>query len=146
MEHAAFEQNIAAVRAQTSQDSLEAMKELRANVSQQIVTNAARGVASGAGSAEFAIESSEASAAQDEKTRRMNLMLKENELRAADAISALHTLKSESQLGQSLTNQIFKNLPISTSKDFFTNETGESAFDAVGTNLGRKFGFGLNTI
>ncbi len=108
-----FETNLASVRAENAQASLDEMKELRANVSQQIVMNAARGTASGAGSAEASINNVESIVANDDKTRRMNLLVKENQLRAADVLSGLHTLTSETKLGQSLTNQIFNNLPIS---------------------------------
>jgi len=146
LEQASFEQNMAAVRAQYSQASLDEMRALRENVSQQIVMNAAKGVASGAGSAATNIQKSESIAAQDEKTRRLNLLIKENELRAANVLSGLHTLQSETKLGQSLTNQIFNNLPISSAGNFFKNETSDNAIDAIGTNLGRKFGFGLNPI
>ena len=139
LEQAALETNLEALRAQSSQSSLEAIQSLRENVSNQIVMNAARGVASGAGSAQGALQKAESNFGKDEKTRRLNLLMKENELRSADVISGLHTLTSETQLGQSLTNQIFNNLPISAlSKKF-----GELFTPAKSK---KKAGYGLEEV
>jgi transcriptional regulator of heat shock response len=122
LETSALETNLEALRAQNSESSLDAIKSLRENVSNQIAINAARGVASGAGSAQGAISSSENAYATDEKTRRMNLLVKENELRAANVISGFHTLASETKVGQSLTNQIFNNLPVSSLSKLFKTD------------------------
>jgi hypothetical protein len=109
--------------------------------------NAARGGSSGAGSGQAAIQKSENTFSQDEKSRRLNLLVSQNNLRAAGVLSGIHALQSETQLGQSLTDQIFKNLPISTlTKKFGSSKKGEGAVDSIGTSIGKKFGFGLNTI
>jgi len=147
LENAALDTNLEAIRTQNSESSLEAIKALRENVSNQIVINAARGVSTGAGSAQVALMDSESAFGQDEKTRRMNLLSKENELRAAGVLSGLHTLTSETKVGQSLTNQIFKNLPISTLADKFkVGSKVKSGLEGVGTYISKKGGFGLNTI
>lgn len=123
LEQEAVNTNLEALRAQSSESSLEAIKQLRENVSNQIAQNSARGTASGAGSAQSALQASEGNFGQDENTRRLNLLVKENELRAAGVLSGLHTLTSETKLGQSLTNQIFNNLPISSLSKLFDSKS-----------------------
>lgn len=141
LEQASFETNLAASRAEYAQSSLAAMQELRQNIGNQIAINAARGVQSGAGSAAGGIRKSEQSFASDEKARRMNLLTKENQLRAGNVLSGLHTLQSETKLGQSLTNQLFNTLPISgLAKTFGVTD----ALEGLGSTI--KAGFGLKTI
>ena len=149
LEQAAVDSNLEALRTQNSEASLEAMQSLRENVSSQIAINAARGVSSGAGSASAAISSSESAFAADEKTRRLNLLVKENELRAAGVLSGLHTLTGETQLGQSLTNQIFNNLPISALVKKF-GQKGESnplkSWDSYRNKFNKNAGFGFDQV
>ena len=149
LEQAAVDSNLEALRTQNSEASLEAMQSLRENVSSQIAINAARGVSSGAGSASAAISSSESAFAADEKTRRLNLLVKENELRAAGVLSGLHTLTGETQLGQSLTNQIFNNLPISALAKKFGGKSSpalKSSIPSIGGSFGKKAGFGFDQV
>jgi len=147
LETAATETNLEAIRTQSAQESLEELKALRQNIGTQIVLNAAKGVSSGAGSALTNIEASKSNYLKDEKTRRLNLLMKENQLRAANVLSGLHTLTSETQLGQSLTNQIFNNLPVSSLVDKFKiGSKLEKGVEGIGTAIGKKFGFGLNPI
>lgn len=108
LEKAAFESNLETLRAQSSEASLVAMQDLRENISNQIAINAARGVSGGAGSALSATNKSFNNFAKDERARRMNLLAKENELRAGDVLSGLHTLQSETELGQKLQKDIFE--------------------------------------
>jgi len=145
LEQSAVDTNLEALRAQNADASLDAIKSLRENVSNQIAINAARGTASGAGSATAALADSESSFAQDEKTRRLNLLVKENELRAAGVLSGLHTLTSETNLGQSLTNQIFNNLPISSLANKFKagKENLKSEIPSIRGIFDKKAGFGL---
>lgn len=149
LEQSAIDSNLEALRTQNSESSLEAIKSLRENVSNQIVMNAARGVSSGAGSGQGAIQSSESAFGQDEKTRRLNLLVKENELRAAGVLSGIHTLTSETQAGQSLTNQIFNNLPISALVKKFGPKSGsplKSSIPSISEAFGKKAGFGFNPV
>lgn len=145
LEQAAFETNMEALRAQNSEESLEALHRVRENVASQIVTNAARGTASGAGSAFTSIQKSTQNYGKDEQVRRLNLLTKENELRANNVLSGLHTLQSETEVGQSLTGQIFKRLPIAGLAKKFGPALGEK-LEGIGTFVGKKGGFGLNTI
>ncbi len=143
LEQAQFENNLAAVRTESSEASLAELQQLRQNIGNQIAMNAARGVRSGAGSAQSSIQASERTYAKDEKARRMNLLTRENELRANNVLSGLHTLTSETKLGQSLTNQIFKNLPISSLAETF----GVSdALSNLGNTIKQKAGFGLTPV
>lgn len=135
LEQSAIDTNLEAIRAQNSQASLEAIKELRSNVSSQIAINAARGTASGGGSAAASITKAEHNYSSDENTRRINLMMKENELRAAGVLSGLHTLTSETKLGQSLTNQIFQTIPVSTLASHFKSSPKKE-----------KAGYGLESV
>ena len=150
LEQAALASNLEAIRAENAESSLEAIKELRQNVGSQVAINAARGVSSGAGSAAAANSESEANFANDEKLRRLNLLVKENELRAADVLSGLHTLTGETQIGQSLTNQIFNRLPISGLVKKFTNTEGKkvlkSEIPSISGAFGKRAGFGLTPV
>ena len=144
LQQSAYETNLEAIRNQTEQASLDEMKELRKNVANQIVNNAARGV-SNAGSAWGNVRESETAYAKDEKARRMNLLTSESQLRANNILSGLHTLQSETQLGQSITGQIFNSLPVSS----LVNKYAPDTFDSIGKtfkNLGKKAGFGLEPV
>ena len=136
LEQAAIDTNLESLRNENAQSSLESIQQLRLNVENQVVTNAARGVSSGAGSGLAGINQSESNFGKDENTRRLNLLMKENELRSAGVLSGLHTLQSETKIGQSLTKQIFDTLPISgLAKRFGLGGKKEST---------KKSGFGLD--
>lgn len=127
---AAINANIETERLKAEDDSLMAMQRLRQTIGSQIALQAARGTASGAGSALSLMAQSESQAGQDEQARRMNLLAKENELRAAGVLSGLHELKSETDLGRKLSQDIFKVLP-----------TNPDAIKQIGGNLkGEWFG------
>lgn len=139
LEQAQFETNLEAARTEAAEASLAELQQLRQNIGNQIAINAARGTSSASGSAATSLQSSERTYAKDEKARRMNLLTKENDLRAGNVLSGLHTLQSETKLGQSLTNQIFNKLPISgLAKQF------GGVVDELGGRV--KAGFGLKTI
>jgi hypothetical protein len=46
------------------------------------------------------------------------LLSKEAQLRANNVLSGLHTAQSETQLGQSITSEIFNTLPVSSLFDY----------------------------
>ncbi len=147
LENSAFETSLTAIRAEAATSSLEALTQLRKNIGTQIAINAARGVASGAGSAQTNINTAEANYSSDEQKRRMNLLVRENELRGAHVLSGIHTLTSETQMGQSLTDQIFNKLPISGLADKFTKpeKTTKPAVTKT-TSTPKKAGFGLTPV
>ena len=132
LEQASIETNLEAVRLESSQASLAEMKELRQNLGTQIAMQAARGNAPGAGSSITMQAAAVGAFNTDERTRRMNLLAKEANLRASKILSGLHSLQSETQLGQALTSRFIKSVPVS------------AAFDKFGeTELGKSWGFGL---
>jgi len=135
LENAAFESNLEALKLESSQASLSEMQDLRQNLGSQIAMQAARGTATGAGSAASLQNKSISTANQDERTRRLNLLSKEANLRANNVLSGLHTLRSETELGQNLTKRLVNNLPISSAFKEFSN-----------SSLGKKWGFGLEPV
>jgi len=132
LEAASFESNLEAVKLESSQASLSEMKDLRQNLGSQIAMQAARGTATGAGSALTLQQKSISTASQDERTRRLNLLSRESGLRAGNVLSGLHTLQSETQLGQQLTKRVIGNIPVSAAYKEFSQ-----------SSLGKKWGFGL---
>ena len=132
LEKAALDANLEAVKLQSGEESLASMQQLRKNLGSQIATNAARGTASGSGTAFALSNKSISSFNDDERMRRFNLLSKEANLRAQDVLSGLHTLQSETQLGQAFTGRLLDKLPVS------------SAFDAFKqSNIAKQWGFGL---
>lgn len=108
LEQEQFTTNLQAIRLQSAEASLNEMKELRKSIGSQIAIQAARG--NRGGSSYAGISESSYNFDSDERLRRMNLLAKESELRAGNVLSGLHTLQSESELGQSLTKGLFNTL------------------------------------
>jgi hypothetical protein len=111
LEQAGIEANLQITRLESANASLEAMKKLRQNIGTQAVIFAGRGTRAGAGSAALASQTSISNFNADERSRRMNLLARESQLRAGKILSGMHQLTSETQLGQSLTNRFFEKLP-----------------------------------
>lgn len=114
IEQAQYEANLEALRAQTAQQSLSAMQQLRQNIGTQIAVQAARGTSSSGGSALALRQSSMKAYSQDEQVRRMNQLAKEADLRAGNALSGLHALSSETQLGQAMQSRFLNLIPLSS--------------------------------
>jgi hypothetical protein len=114
IEQAQYEANLAALRAQTEQESLNSMQQLRQNIGTQIAVQAARGTSTAAGTAVSLRTASQQAYQQDERTRRMNLLAKEADLRAGNALSGLHATASETQLGQAMTGRFLNMIPLSS--------------------------------
>jgi hypothetical protein len=134
IEQAQYEANLEALRAQSAQESLYSMQQLRANIGTQIAVQAARGTSSAAGTAVSLRTASQSAFQQDEQTRRMNLLAKEADLRASNVLSGLHATASETQLGQAMTGRFLNMIPLSRIYD-----------DAFGKTT-KKGGFGLGEI
>ncbi len=132
LDQAQYEANLEMLRLESAQESLDEMQQLRANMGQQIVMNAAKGTSSGAGSAFGGLQQSQAAFSSDERTRRMNLLSKESQLRAGNITSSLNSLKSETQLGQSLTSRFINTVGTTSNIDQFRR-----------TSVGKKLGFGF---
>ena len=133
LDQASFEANLEAARLESSQASLNEMKELRQNLGTQLAMNAARGTNSGQGSAFINFQESISTANADERTRRMNLLSKESALRANNVLSGLHSLQSETQLGQAMTSRFINAVGTTSNIDAFRR-----------SSLGKKWGFGLD--
>lgn len=109
LEQEQFQTNLDAIKLESAESSLDEMKSLRQNISSQIVNNAAKG--NRGGSSYNGINEASNNFENDERKRRMNLMAKESNLRANNVLSGLHTLQSETQLGQSLTSSFLNTIP-----------------------------------
>lgn len=109
LERNQLEVNLQAIRLESAESSLAEMQQLRQTIGMQIATNAAMG-RRGSSSTKAGERSIEAFKT-DERTRRMNLLAKEASLRGNNLLSGFHTLKSETQLGQSLTKSLLDTIP-----------------------------------
>ena len=129
LEQAGIDSNLEMTRLQSADESLQAMKQLRQTLGSQAVLSASRGSRGGPMSLITSVSNFNA----DERTRRMNLLGKENELRAAKILSGLHQLTSETQLGQAMTKRFFDKIP--------TNPAAyQGAGKAPGNASGKSFG------
>lgn len=113
VEQAQIEARLEQERLASSQDSLLAMIELRKNLASQRAIYAARGQRAGTGTALALSQESIGNASANEQVRRMNLLSREANLRANKALSGLHQLTSETQLGQSMSKRMLEQLPVS---------------------------------
>lgn len=112
LEQGQYETNLAAIKLQSAEASLDEMKQLRQNIGTQIAVQAAKG--NRGGSSYAGIRQSVGNFDSDERTRRMNLLAKESELRANHVLSGLHSLQAETELGQSLTKTFLNTVQTST--------------------------------
>lgn len=110
-----FETNLQQLRLETENDSLNSMKQLRQTLGSQIATMAARGTATGAGSAASILNESQANFNSDEKIRRLNALGKENQLRANKAMSRLQNNSDISKLWQGFASRTLNRFPSSYS-------------------------------
>lgn len=122
LEKAALETNLEAIQAESGQQSLEEMRQLRQNLGTQIAQNAARGISSSSPQAFGKMQQSIGAFNEDEKTRRLNLLAKESGLRAQNVLSGLHTTQSETQLGQAMTSRFIQSIPVSGIFSALTNQ------------------------
>lgn len=140
LEQEQFTTNLEALRLESAQSSLNELKQVRQNIGAQIVANAARG--NRGGSSVLGIQKSVSNFNSDERTRRMNLLAKESQLRAANVLSGLHTLQSESELGQSMLKEFLNTIPVSSGIDsLFKSGKGKASSNATG-NTGGAFSWG----
>jgi hypothetical protein len=132
LEKASLDANLAANNFEFQESSLASMQALRQNLGTQAVMQAARGNAAGTESAVGAQQKSISATSGDIEAKRMNMLSKESSLRAANILSGQHTLKSETELGRSMSKDIFE-----------AASTGMKAFgiSEAGMNLSKKFGF-----
>lgn len=106
--------------------SLQAMQRLRQVIASQNAIFAARGQKAGAGTAFFLGQESLRQHAMDERIRRMNLLSREAQLRAGGALTGMHQLKSETELGQALSRRLYETLPLSQAAQGYERRFGQS--------------------
>lgn len=115
LQESAIRENIEQIRRESENASLMNMKDLRQILGSQIAVMAARGTRSSAGSAVGLLNESVSNFNADERTRRMNLMGKENQLRAGIAISRLQHMTETSRLWQGFAQRTMNRFPSSLS-------------------------------
>jgi len=97
LEQQQISNNLLAIQNQSAQASLSAMQDLRKNMGYQIAAQSARGTEM-AGSALALLNESQSNTNKDEQVRQMNTLAKESDLRAAGALSGMHTWQAKSKL------------------------------------------------
>lgn len=135
LEQNQFETNLEAIRLEAADQSLNELKSLRQNVSSQIVMDAARG--NRAGPSAWGATEARSSFENDERKRRLNLLGKENQLRAGNIMAGFDILRSETQLGQNLTKDVMNTIPTtSLLNDFSKKEKPKAKTDSETFNWG----------
>ncbi len=98
VEQAGISANIELTKAQAADASTQAMVRLRQSLGSQIAMQAARGNAAAGGTYTSLLNESESNFNADERTRRINLLSREAELKAQSTMSKLHENASENSL------------------------------------------------
>lgn len=130
IEQAGINANIQMTRAQAEDATTNAMKQLRQTIGSQIAIQAARGNASVGGTYNSLLNESTSNFNSDERVRRMNLLARENELRAGGLMSSLHQTSSELGLKQGFRDRVIDKVSMSS----MFGPQGKSASTAGGFN------------
>lgn len=115
VQQAGIDANIEQTRLETQDESLNSMKQLRQTLGTQLAVFAARGTNPGAGSAASIFNESLGNFNADERIRRLNLLGKENQLRAGKAISRLQNSSDISSLWRGFAQRTINRFPTSFS-------------------------------
>jgi len=113
LEQEEIQSNIEQTRLETEDASLQGLKQLRQNLGTQAAVLAARGTASGAGSAVLFGNESVGNFNADERTRRMNLLAKEKSLQAGSTIARLNAQGENTKLWSSFASRSINRFPSS---------------------------------
>lgn len=135
VQQAGIDSEIEMTRLQSQDASLQAMRQLRQTMGTQIATMAARGTAAGAGSAFSLLTESVGNFNSDERIRKLNLLGKENQLRAGKAMSRLQYSGDSSKLWQGFAQRTINKFPSSV-----------SGWQGMGQAAGGSQGFGMTSI
>lgn len=100
IQQAGINANIYQTRLETEQASLQAMRDLNKNMGTQIAVFAARGTSTAAGSSMAIFNESVNDFNANERTRRINQLGRENELKAGGRIAALNQSAQNSKMWQ----------------------------------------------
>jgi hypothetical protein len=113
LQQAGIEANIYQTRLETENESLNAMRELRQRMGTQLAIFGARGTNPGAGSAFTSLTQSLSNFYSDERTRRINEMGRETELKGRGLVSSLNQSGENSKLWQGFTQRTINRFPTS---------------------------------
>jgi len=133
VQRAGIESNLYQTRLESQEASLQAMQQLRQTLGSQIAVMAARGTSTAGGSAVSLLNESISNFNSDERIRKLNLLGRENQLRAGSAMSRLQYSSDSSKLWQSFAQRTINKFPSSV-----------SGWQQAG-NMGRQ-GFGMTSI
>jgi len=141
LQQAGIDANLKQTQAESQEESLRGMIELRKTIGSQIAVMAARGTSTAGGSAVSLLNESVANYNADERVRRLNLLGRENQMRAQSVMSRLQYSSDSSKLWQSFGQRTFNRFPSSLSgwKQGFAD-----ASEAWGDTK-KYFGYGLTT-
>lgn len=112
VQQAGIEANIQQTRLETEDASLQALVKLRKSMGTQLAIFAARGTNPGAGSAVGLLTQNIGNFNTDERMRRMNLLGKENYLKAGGTISKLNQAGETSKLWQGFAGRTINRIPV----------------------------------
>ncbi len=113
LQQAGIESQMEMTRLSSEDASLQAMKQLRQSMGAQLAIFGARGTNPSAGSAFSLLTQNIGNFNADERTRRMNLLGRLNELKANKTISMLDQSSQTSKLWQSFAQRSFNRFPTS---------------------------------
>ncbi len=129
VQQAGIESELEMTRLESQEGSLAATKQLRQTMGSQIAAMAARGTAMGAGSAFSLLNESVGNYNADEKVRKLNLLGKENQLKAGAAMSRLQYSGDSAKLWQGFAQRTINRFP-----------TSASGWQGMGQAAGQGFG------
>lgn len=133
LDHAGLDYKLSAIRAQSAEESLQSMIELRQTIGSQIAANAAMGRSSGVGSAFFIGANSIANQGKEERIRGFNLTSKELQVGADRIKGDLGVLGKKTEMTNKLLGRIFKDLPGPSAISEWANQNKEGfGLDSVG--------------
>lgn len=115
MQQRMIDQSIQQTKLQAEDESLQALKQLRQNMGTQLAIFASRGTNPGAGSAFTLLNQNISNFNADERTRRINLLGRINELKAGKTISMLNHSGEVSKLWQGFASNTMQNIGTSAS-------------------------------
>lgn len=113
LEQQGIESNIMASRLEAEDASLMAMKKLRQNLGTQAAVFAARGQRAGTGNALIIANESVGNFNADDRMRKLNQTMRENELKSGKTISKLHQSTYESDIWNQFTKSTINRIPTS---------------------------------
>jgi hypothetical protein len=113
LQQAGIQSNLYQTRLEAEDESLKAMQALRKNLGTQLAVFAARGTNTAGGSAVSLFQESISNFNSDERMRRMNLLGRENELKAGGTIAKLNQQGTNTKMWSSFASRSLNRFPSS---------------------------------